>query len=152
MKNLFLISILVLPIGIFAQSNGNGNQQIQMQNVNYYDQIDINNNDAIQTNLGNFSQQANPPAQVQQQKSSGSIFGSEENNETPKSYCKDCDAVHKALAAAHASSASGTHHRKTSGFKKWCEKFSYNTSLKMKKMFARKYRAKTSYEICFNWK
>ena len=77
MKNFFLVSAIILPLGIFAQVN---NVNPQAQNINYYNQIDENNNslgnssgkinddkNSIQTNI--INQQANPPMQIQQQKS-----------------------------------------------------------------------------------
>ncbi len=159
MKPLLLLSTLALPIGIFAQGNFHANPPAQQaQNINYYDQLDNNNSlgnasnkindDAIQTNIA-VQQQANPPAQ--QGSSLGNIFGSVENDnqQAKKPYCKDCEEVKKAIAAAHSSS--GSHHRKAGGLKKWSKKFSYNTRVKMKKIFAHKYRPKTSYEVCFLW-
>ena len=145
MKTLLILSALALPLGTFAQVN-NVNPQAQMQNSNYYDQLDINDdNSNIQTNPGNA--QANPPAQVQQ-KSSGSFFGSNENdNSQGKVHCKDCDAVKKALRASQTSS----HHRNPFNMKKWGNKFSARMNMKMKKIFAHRKKIKTSYEVCFNW-
>ena len=161
MKNFFLVSAMILPLGIFAQVN-NVNPPPQAQNVNYYDQLDNNNSlgnasginndiNPIQTNIGNFQQQANPPAQVQQKKESGSIFGSEENdNSQNKVKCKDCEEVKKAIAAAHSSSGV-SHHRKSFSVKQWSNRFSGRMNMKMKKMFAHEYKVKTSYAMCFNW-
>ena len=163
MKKLFLLSAITLPLGIFAQVNNiNPPPQSQMQNVNYYDQLDNNNSlgnasginndiNPIQTNIGNFQQQANPPAQVQQKKESGSIFGSEENdNSQGKVKCKDCEEVKKAIASAHASSGV-SHHRKSFSVRQWSNRFSGRMNMKMKKMFAHKHKVKTSYAMCFNW-
>ena len=163
MKNFFLVSAMILPLGIFAQVNHPEiNPPPQAQNVNYYDQLDNNNSlgnasginndiNPIQTNIGNFQQQANPPMQIQQQKSSGSIFGSEENDNSQVNVkCKDCDEVKKAIAAAHSSSGSN-HRGKSFGIKQWSHQFAGRTNMKMKKMFAHKYKVKTSYAMCFNW-
>lgn len=163
--NFLTITALTLPIGMFAQGpntniQNNPPSQVQMQNINYYNQIDDNNNslgnasiinddeNPIQTNLGNdFHQQGNPPAQEQQQFSLGNIFGSNANDNKP---CTDCDEVKKAIKISHASSG-GSHHRKSFSVKKWGKKISYNTNLKMKKIFAKKYKAKTTFASCFNW-
>ncbi len=155
MKNFLLLSAPTLPIGMFAQgpnTNNNPPLQVQIQNINYYDQINDNNinNDInpIQTNLGNnFQQQANPPAQEEEQQSSGSFFGSNTNNNKP---CDDCDEVKQAIKISHASSG-GSHHRKSFSMKKWSRTFSGKMNLKMKKMFAKKYKTKTSFAACFNW-
>ncbi len=160
MKKVFLLATIMIPLGIFAQENGNLNPQVQIQNVNYYNQIDDNNNslgnvsnkindDVTQTNIA--VQQANPPAQ-QQGSSLGNIFSSSENEnqQTKKPYCKDCEEVKKAIAAAHSSSES-SHNKKSFSIRKWADKFSFNMNAKMKKMFARKYKAHTSFEVCFNW-
>ena len=144
--NLLLLSTLTLPFGLSAQ--GNANPQVQMQNVNFYVQGNtdnsINDNNQIQTNL--IEQQENPPAQ--QQKSSGNVFGSEDNS-SDQANCKDCEAVKKALKAAHSSS--GIHHSKHRGIKTWGTKFSGRMNLKMKKVFAHRHKVRTSYETCFNW-
>jgi len=151
MKNLLIIVALALPIGIFAQgpnTNINPPPQIQMQNVNYMNQIDINNDNninIIQTNLGN--QQANPPAEVQQQATQGSFFGSENNNEKP---CTDCDEVKTAIKASHYFS-SGVHHSKSVNMKQWSKKVSGKMHMKMRKTFSRSRKVKTNYAICFNW-
>ncbi len=151
MKNVLLITALTLPIGIFAQGpnvNINLPVQSQMQNTNYFNQIDINNdNNPIQTNLGN--QQMNPSAQVKQQ-STGNIFGSEENNKSKTTECKDCDAVKKALKASYASS-SGTRHNKSYSIQQWSRMMEGKINIKMKKVFGRRYKSKTSYAVCFNW-
>ncbi|MBI4930923.1 MAG: hypothetical protein HY841_09190 [Bacteroidetes bacterium] len=157
-----LLTALALPIGIFAQGpNTNINPPPQIQNVNYINLIDENNNslgnasgkinddiNPIQTNIA-IQQQANPPAQVQQQ-SSGSIFGSEDNNQSKTTGCNDCDAVKQAIKASHASSG-GNYHKKSFGMKRWSRTFSGKMNMKMKKMFTKKYKAKTSYALCFNW-
>ena len=164
MRKLFLLSAITFPTGVFAQGpNTNVNppaQASQMENVNYYNKIDENNfslgnapgdinDDAnpIQTNIA--MQAATTPAQ--QEKESGSNFlNSEENdNSQGKVKCKDCEEVKKAIAAAHSSS--GTHHRKSGGMKKWGKKFSYNTQTKMKRLFAKKYKVKTTFASCFSW-
>jgi hypothetical protein len=143
MKSLLIIIALTLPLGVFAQGNI-VNAQMQAQNVNYYDNINDDNN-PIQTNIAN--QQANPPAQEQ---SSGNSFGSEENNQTKTTGCKDCDAVKKALAAAHASSGA-RHHQRSFGMKRWAKTFAGRMDMKMKKVFAHRKKIRTSYEFCFNW-
>lgn len=150
MKNLLIISALSFPLGIFAQGNGNANPQVQMQNVNYYNLInnDENINDKlIQTNI--YVQQANPPAQEQQGSSLGNIFGSNEDVQQEKP-CTDCDEVKKAIKLSYASSG-GSYHRKSFSMKKWSRTFSGKMNMKMKKMFAKKYKVKTSYSLCFNW-
>ena len=152
--------VMLSVVEAFAQgpnTNIQINPQAQSQNINYYDQINDNNNslgntsniinddiNPIQTNLGN--QQANPPAE-QQGISFGNIFGSGEQQNKP---CTDCDEVKQAIKASHASSGS-SYHRKPFSMKKWSRTFSGKMNLKMKKMFAKKYKAKTSYAICFNW-
>jgi len=151
MKFLLIITALTLSLGMFAQGpSTNYNppaQASQMQFSNYNNQIDINNYiNPVQTNLGN--QQANPPAQVQQQ-TSGSIFGSEENNQVKTTKCKDCDAIKKAIRESHASS--GSHYRTSFNIKKWGNKFSGRMRMKMQKMFAHRKKIRTNYEICFNW-
>ena len=162
MKKFFLLATFILPFGVFAQTN-NINPQVQMQNANYYNQIDDSNNslgnasneinkdaNPIQTNLGNFKQ-TNPPAQVQQQQSSESVFGlNEKDNNHEKVYCKDCEAVKKALAAAHASSGA-SHRGKAFSMNQWSKKISGSMYMKMRKTFAHHKKVKTSYEICFNW-
>ena len=163
MKKFFLLTTIALPLGIFAQVNNiNPPPQSQMQNVNYYDQLDNNNSlgnasginndiNPIQTNIGNFQQQANPPAQVQQKKESGSIFGSEENDNSQVNVkCKDCEEVKKAIAAAHSSSGA-SHHRKSFSMKQWSHQFAGRTNMKMKKVFAHHRKIKSNYEVCFNW-
>ena len=163
MKTLLTITTFSLPLGIFAQGNHlEINPPPQAQNINYYNQIDENNllgnasginNDInpIQTNIGNFQQQANPPAQVQQKKESGSIFGSEENdNSQDKVKCKDCEEVKKAIAAAHSSSGAN-HHRKSFNIKQWSHQFAGRINMKMKKVFAHHRKIKSNYEVCFNW-
>ena len=146
MKTILLLSTLTLPLGLSAQ--GNANPQAQIQNVNFYVQGNtdnsLNDNNPIQTNLD--YQQENP--QVQQQKSFGNFFGSEDNSSDP-AYCKDCEAVKAALKAAH--STSGVRHARHRGIKTWGNKFSGRMNLKMKKMFARTHKVRTSYETCFNW-
>jgi hypothetical protein len=162
MKKVFALISLTLPFGMFAQGNFNINPPPQAQNVNYYNQIDETNNslgntqgkmnddiNPVQTNIA--VQTANPP--TQQGSQSGENFsgtGQNDNVQNKKPYCKECEEVKKAIAAAHASSGS-SHHKKSPSLKKWGERFSYNTNVKMKKLFARKYKAKTSYEICFLW-
>lgn len=136
MKNLLFITSLTLPIGTFAQN-------MQQQAVNYYDQINDNNNIIQMNNPGNY----NPPAQVQQQTTQGSFFGSENNNEKP---CNDCDEIKQAIKASHASSG-GSYHRKSFSMKKWSRTFSGKMHMKMKRAFAKKYKVKTSYSFCFNW-
>src|ERR1051326_2001850 len=158
MKKAFLLISIMLPIGMFAQGN---HTNIQGQNVNYFNQIDETNNslgnafnkindDVIQTNIA--VQAVNPPVQSQQGSSAGNFFNSpnNDNQQIKKPYCKDCEAVKKAIAAAHASSG-GSHSGKHFSIKNWYERVSYNANLKMKKIFARKYKAKTSYSVCFNW-
>jgi hypothetical protein len=158
MKNLLLITALTLPLGVFAQGNTNINPQVQIQNVNYFNQIEIHNDlDSIQTHTGN--QQANPPVQDQQfaeadppsgGQSSGNVFSSDENNKPKTTGCKDCDAVKQALKASQASS-SGSQHKKYYSIKQWSKIVEGKMNLKMKKVFANRYRARTSYAICFNW-
>jgi len=147
----------------FAQGpNTNINPPPQIQNVNYINLIDENNNslgnasnkinddvNLIQTNIA-IQQQANPPVQVQQQQSSGSIFGSEENNQSKTTGCKDCDAVKQALKASHISSGTG-YQKKSLGIKQWSRTFSGRMYMKMKKTFAHHRKIRTSYEVCFNW-
>jgi len=165
MKKFFLLSAIALPIGLFAQGpNNNPPQQVQqIQTINYINQTIENNNpdesfankinndkNPLQINILN-SQQANPPAQVQQQQSSGSFFGSDENetNKVKTTGCKDCDAVKKALAASHASS--GGHHGKSFNLQQWSKTISGKIYMKTRKTFARHKKIKTSYEICFHW-
>lgn len=126
MKKIFFLSAIVLPTLLFAQENGN--PQVQIQNVNYFNQ-----------------------GEVKEQQSSAKGFGPEDNKDklTPTTGCKDCDAVHQALKAAHI--LSGSHHKKSFRMKAWAKIISGRTSLRVKKLFARKYKAKTSYAICFNW-
>lgn len=159
MKNFLIITALTHPFGIFAQGpNTNINPPPQSQNVNYINLIDENNNslgntsyiinddiNPIQTNLGN--QQANPPAEVQQQATQGSFFGSENNNEKP---CNDCDEVKTAIKASHYFS-SGVHHSKSVNMKQWSKKVSGKMHMKMRKTFSRSRKVKTNYAICFNW-
>lgn len=146
MKNYFLISIMVFPIGIFAQGpNTSYNpppQAAQMQTVNY-NQLTLNNdNIQMQANTGN--QGWNPPVQVQQQQASGSIFGENENN----SY-NDYSAVKEKFTTLHVSSAS--HHRKNFTVKNRVNKFSGRMRMKMQKMFAHRKKIRTTYEVCFKW-
>ncbi len=145
MKPLLIISTLTLPLGVFAQGNI-VNTQVKTQNVNYYDQVDINNdNNPIQTNLEN--QRVNPPAQ---QQSSGSFWGTgTSDNTNERVHCKDCDAVKAALKASRSSS--GTHHGNSFNMKKWGNKFAGRMNMKMKKLFAHRQKVKTNYEVCFNW-
>ena len=166
MKKFFLLTTITLPLGIFAQgANTNINppthaqEEQQAQNINYYNKIDENNNslgnasnginndiNLIQTNIGNYQQQANPPAQ--QQSSLGNIFGLNDNDNTQgKVKCKDCEEVKQAIKASHAPS-SGSYHKKS---KDWKKIFSGRMHMKMKKIFARKHKVKTSYSVCFNW-
>ena len=162
MKNFLIISALTLPIGIFAQgpnTNIQINPQAQSQNINYYDQINDNNNslgnanakindaiNPIQLNIGNFQQQANPPVQEQQQ-SSGSFFGSNSNDNKP---CDDCDEVKQAIKASKNYS-SGMSYGKSFSMKKWTKKISGKADMKLRKMMAQKKKVKTSFDCCFNW-
>lgn len=142
--NKIILILLALPCRIFAQENY-ASPQVAIQTANYFGELN-NANNIIQADQKN--QQAVPPAQVQQ--SSGNFFGSEErDNSQAKSTagCKDCDEVKKAIKEAHLSS--GSHHKKSYGIKKWSRAFS--SRMKMKKIFARKYKVKTTYAICFNW-
>ena len=144
-----LLSAIALPIGILAQGSTTNNnpqaQAIQLQNVNYFNKIDIN--DDVETNLGN--QDANPPPQVQQQRTNGSVFGSEDNTPPKTTGCKDCDAVKKAITASHASS--GSHRGSSFSMKKWSKRFLAKTRIKMQRTFAHHKKIKSSYEVCFNW-
>ena len=116
MKNILAITILVLPLSIFAQGpNANINPAIQMK--------------------------------VQEQKSLGNVLGSEENNNSKTTGCKDCDVVKKAIKASYA--ASGSHHRKSFSMKKRGNKFLER--MHMKKIFAHRKKIRTNYEICFTW-
>lgn len=153
MKNFLIITALTLLLGMTAKGQNTTinlpAQTPQMQNVNYYDQVDINNDiNPVQTNIGN--QQANPPAQVQQQQSSGSFFGAEKNKQEKTTGCKDCDAVKKAIKESHASSVHS--YGGSFSIKKWGNKFSARMHMKIKKMFAHRKKIKTSYDICFNWR
>jgi len=161
MKNFLIITTLTLPIGIFAQGPNTHiqiNPPAQAQNINYYDQIDNNNSlgnasnvinndiNPIQTNIA-IQQQVNIPAQSVPQ-SGWNPFGSVENNNDKP--CTDCDEVKQAIKASHASSGS-SYHKKSFSMKKKLRIFSGRMNMKMKKIFAKKYKAKTSYAICFNW-
>ena len=146
MKKILFITILALPLGIFAQEN-NANPQVKIQTANYFGELN-NANDIIQADIGN--QQAAAPAQAQQ--SSGNFFGSEESdNSQAKSTagCKDCDAVKAAVKASHA--ASKHKHRNIFSVNAWRKKASARTNLKMRKIFAHKRKIKCNYEVCFNW-
>ena len=146
MKTLIIITALTLPLGVFAQSN-NINPQVQIQNVNYYDNINDDNN-SIQTNIQN--QQANPPAQMQQESQGSSFWGTGTNDNTSeKVHCKDCDAVKAALKASRATS--GAHHGNSFNIKKWGSKFAGRMNMKMKKLFTHRQKVRTNYEVCFNW-
>lgn len=165
MKKFLIISALTLPMGIFAQGNFQINPPPQQaQTINYYNQIDDNNNslentssinddeNPIQTNIA-IQQKANPHAE-QQGVSLGNFFSSSGNDGAQQNKpCTDCDEVKQAIKASHAAAASSgnSHHRKSLGMKKWGKKFSYNTNLKIKKMFAKKYKAKTTFASCFSW-
>lgn len=142
MKNLLLLTALTFPIGIFAQgpnTNTNPPAQVQVQGRNTNNYIQINYDDNV------VDQQANPPQQ--QSGGRGPIFSSNNSGSTP---CTDCDNVKKAIKLSHASSGSGSH-KKTPGLKKGMKKFSGRMNIKMKKAFARRYKAKPNHAICFNW-
>ena len=153
MKNFLIITALTLPIGIFAQgpnTNNNPPAQVQTQNINFFlinNDDNINDNKAIQTNPGNFQQQVKIPAQGVPQ-SGWNPFGSVENNNDKP--CNDCDEVKQAINASHASSG-GSYNRKSFSMKKWSKTFSGKMKMKMKKTFAKKYKVKTTYSLCFNW-
>lgn len=140
MKYLLFLIILALHFSLAAQGpNTNTNPPVQAQGRNTANYIQINYDDNV------VDQQASPPQQ--QSRGRGPIFGSENSGSTP---CTDCDNVKKAIKLSHATSGSGSH-KKTSGFKKGMKKFSGRMNIKMKKVFARKYKAKPNYAICFIW-
>ena len=147
MKKILIITALSLPLGVFAQGN-NVNPQVQnmphgnqLQNTNYYDNINDNNN-PIQANISN--QQANPPIQQ-------SFFGSGTNDNTNgKVRCKDCEAVKAALKAVHHSPA-GIHKRSPWRIKKRLKKIPGKINLRMQKIFSHKKKVRTTYETCFKW-
>lgn len=138
MKKVIVITVLTLPIAIFAQGQNKNvqlNSQMQAHSVNYF--IQVNNDDATQQKNPSSSQQAG-----------WSIFGTENNKNKP---CSDCEEVNTAIKAAKTKPASSgkSNYKKSSG-KKWGKRFAYNFNLKAKKMFSRKYKAKTTYSACFN--
>lgn len=144
MKNFLIITALTFPIGIFAQGSTNANLQMQMQNVNYYNNINDDTN-PVEVNTA-IQQQVNPPIQEQQQSSIGNIFGSDLNNNKP---CTDCDEVKAAIKVSYSSS--GISHGKTFSMKKWTKKISGKADMKLRKMMAQKKKVKTSFDCCFNW-
>lgn len=170
MKPLLLISILIFSIRTFGQFTIHANQFVmpnsnpsaqQAQNINYYNQVDDNNNsfgnassindgeNPVQTNISN--QQKTNPAAEQQGISLGNFFGSDGNDDAQQNKpCTDCDEVKQAIKASHVSSGEG-YHKKSFSMRRWSKTFSGKVNMKMKKTFARKYKAKTSYALCFNW-
>jgi hypothetical protein len=149
MKYLLLLPSL-LTIGCFAQGpnaniQANPLEQIQMQNINDDEQaINFIN---VQTNFSN-QQQANPPQQAQGPVTRGSFFGSENNNEKP---CTDCDEVKRVVAASRSSSSGGGHTKRSFSANGWSKTIEGKVHMKMRRTFARQYKPKTSYALCFNW-
>lgn len=149
MKYLLILTTLALPISLLAQgsnSNINPQAQVQMQNINYYNnQIDINDDNIIQTNSA--PQQANPIEQAKESTTQGSFFGSNNNDNKP---CKDCDEVKQAIKVSHASDGGG-HHKRSFDAVQWSRTLEGKMHMKMRKTFTRPYKPKTSYALCFNW-
>ena len=128
MKSLLILTTLSLPLGVFAQGN-NANPQAQMQTVNYYNNLEMNTDNQATENFPG----------------SGSS-----DNTNGKVRCKDCDAVKKALAAAHAS-PKASHHSNFWRMQRWSKKISGRMDVKMKRLFVHHKKFKTTYETCFNW-
>ncbi len=130
MKSLFLVTALLIQLGLLAQG----------PNININPSQGKDKNDFIKTN--NDGTVAQQQVVVPESK-----FGSNNTGHTP---CSDCEKIKKAIKLSQGSSGSVSHKKKFV-LRKSLKKFSGRMYFKLKQSFSRRYKAKPNHAICFNW-
>lgn len=142
----FVFLWLLLPVifGKMLAQNLQTNTNSYILNVNYHAQGQENAGNNPEASIQNDFYPAQQAVNLQQGEGWASgWFGKEE--------CDDCEEVKAAVKTVKISSGSAVKfYRKHRALKRW-KKFTYDFNLKMKRVFARTYKAKTLYSDCFKW-